>query len=249
VQLCFTIANNIATFDFIKYLLPYSNCKEVKKHYYFKSIRQNVINLDQFYLCLITSDLHIWQSLLKGDESSLKKLMELHYKSLFNFGSKYSLDAELVKDCIQELFIGLWDRRTRLSTDVNPRAYLMASLRRSLHRKIQSENRFSKYFDNEDASTYFDFELSIEEKIIDNESVYQIAKKISGLVSNLPPRQKEVVYLKFFQNLSRDEIASIMGNNPQTVSNLLQIALKKLRGSLNPISLILVVEVFTTLFS
>ncbi len=178
-------------------------------------------------------DLHIWQSFLQGDKSSFERLMELHYKSLFNFGSKYSSNAEMVKDCIQELFVGVWNRRLHLSSNVNPRAYLIASLRRGLHRKIQSENRLLKYRDNLDASDYFDFELSIEEKIIDNEEIRHLAKKIFEVVSRLPKRQKEVIYLKFFQHLSRDEIADIMGNNPQTVSNLLQLAFKKLRVDLN----------------
>lgn len=172
---------------------------------------------------------------MQGDKQSLEQLMKTHYKSLFNYGSKYSVDAELVKDCIQELFIGLWDRRNNLSTDVNPKAYLIASLRRGLHRKIHSESKFSKYRDEIDKSINFGFEFSIEQKIIDNESLQHLVKKVGVSVSTLPKRQKEVIYLKFFQDLSRDEIAAVMGNNPQTVSNLLQLALKRLRVDLNGI--------------
>ncbi len=192
-------------------------------------------------------DIHIWQSFLQGDKSSLEQLMELHYKSLFNYCSKYTSDIELVKDCIQELFIGLWDRRSRLSTNVNPRAYLIASIRRALHRKIESQNRFLKYQDKAYAYRYFDFEISIEEKIIDNETVQLLAKKISALISTLPKRQKEAIYLKFFEDLSRDEIAEIMGNNPQTVSNLLQLALKKLRVDLIVTLFILIAQVIPLL--
>ena len=186
-------------------------------------------------------DLHIWQSFLEGNKSSFEELMRLHYKTLFNYGSKYSLDAELVKDCIQELFIGLWDRRLRLSTNVNPKAYLLASLRRALHRKMQAENRLLKFQDKAGSSGFLDFELSVEEKIVGNEDVMLLKKKIASLISNLPRRQKEVIYLKFFQDLSRDEIARVMGNNPQTVSNLLQLALKKMRADLNGVLCFLVI--------
>jgi len=172
-------------------------------------------------------DIHIWQSFLQGNKCSFEQLMELHYKTLFTYGSKYSDDAELVKDCIQELFIGLWNRRTRLSAEVNPKAYLMASLRRALHRKIQSENRLTKY--KGDCLDHFNFEISIEQRIIDSESLQLLIKNIAEGMAKLPKRQKEVIYLKFFHNLNREEIAKIMGNNPQTVSNLLQLALKKLR--------------------
>jgi DNA-directed RNA polymerase specialized sigma24 family protein len=52
----------------------------------------------------------------------------------------------------------------------------------------------------------------------------------------LPERQKEVVYLKFFESLSREEISHILEIAPQTVSNILQIALGKLRQG-TPVSL------------
>lgn len=172
-------------------------------------------------------DVDIWKAFLQGDKCALEQLMQLHYKPLFHYGSKYTNDTELVKDCIQELFIGLWDRRMRLSAEVNPKPYLMASLRRALHRKIQSENRLSKY--KAGRLDYFHFELSIEQKMVDSESLQWVVNKIAEAMAALPKRQKEVIYLKFFQNLSREEIAKVMGNSPQTVSNLLQLALKKLR--------------------
>lgn len=165
---------------------------------------------------------------MNGDEDSFKQLMKLHVEPLFNYGTKYTEDTELVKDCIQELFVHIWDRKDRLSTEVNPRAYLMASLRRILHRKLQAEERFVRYV-HESSEDYFDFEVSVEQKIINNESTQLLIKKLSGVISTLPKRQKEVIYLKFFQNLSRDEIAEIMDNTPQTVSNLIQMALKRLR--------------------
>ena len=169
--------------------------------------------------------------------------MKLHYRSLFNYGAKYSSDPELVKDSIQELFAGLWARRTRLSREVHPKAYLIASLRRGLHRKIQRENKLMRYQDGTDPSDWFQFELSVEEKIIGREEVQLLAKKIASLISTLPKRQKEVIYLKFFQDLSRDEIAQIMGNHPQTVSNLLQLALKKLRVDLSGIVHLLMLQI------
>ena len=188
---------------------------------------------------MILPDIEIWQSFLLGNKSSLEQLLSLHYRSLYNYGSKYTRDTELIKDCIQELFLGLWQRRAKLNREVHPKAYLIASFRRLLHRKLQMENRFLKFKMSGDASAYFNFELSIEDKIIADESLRRQAEKITTLIATLPKRQKEVIYLKFYQNLCRDEIATVMGNNHQTVSNLLQLALKKLRNGLPPDALLL----------
>ena len=70
-----------------------------------------------------------------------------------------------------------------------------------------------------------------EQKIIQNESALQMADQLHTLLNQLPRRQKEVIYLKYFNDLSREEIAAIMHIAPQTVSNQLQIALRWLQGN------------------
>jgi RNA polymerase sigma factor (sigma-70 family) len=74
-----------------------------------------------------------------------------------------------------------------------------------------------------------DFEFSIEEKLIESEQTKVKAQKIRQVVNDLPQRQKEIIYLKFFQDLGRDEIAEILHLNPQTVSNHLQTDIKSMR--------------------
>lgn len=183
------------------------------------------------------ADKAIWKEVVNGNKAAFQKLINQYFRVLFSYGTKFSRDEELVKDTIQELFIRLWDRKAYLAVDVNPKAYLMASLRRALHRKTIALDRFSPYDSLEDNINFFDFELSVEHTFIQKEGSVSLAKEIAGKVANLPKRQQEVVYLKFFQEMSRDEISTAMGISPQTVSNLLQSALKKLRSEINRIIL------------
>lgn len=175
---------------------------------------------------------NLWKLFTMGNKQAFEQIMLENFRHLFNYGSKFSDDDELVKDVIQELFLKLWDKRSNLSNDVNPKAYLTASLRRALHRKIQSGSRFTNYSEVNEIERFFDMEISVEEKLIEKEQTKNLAFLIAANLSALPARQKEVVYLKFFQDLSRDEISETMHITPQTVSNLLQLALKKLRAEL-----------------
>ncbi|MEJ7695016.1 sigma-70 family RNA polymerase sigma factor [Daejeonella sp.] len=172
---------------------------------------------------------NLWKSFRTGDKLAFGQLMRENFRHLFNYGSKFSHDDELVKDVIQDLFLKLWEKRLNLSDDVNPKAYLTASLRRALHRKIQSQSKFSSYAELNELDCSFDLVLSVEQDLIDKESTLALASRIAANLSELPARQREVVYLKFFQDFSRDEISKTMQITPQTVSNLLQLALKKLR--------------------
>lgn len=174
----------------------------------------------------------LWNQFIAGDRRAFKELMQTHINLLFEYGVKFCQDEELVKDTIQELFIKLWERRTRLSPAANVKAYLFASLRRMLFRKISNRPKTVNYDDLEDHVTFFNMEISVEQRYIKDENLRFMEQQIKMKIAALPARQKEVVYLKFFMGMRREQISSIMEISPQTVSNLLQNALKKLRTDL-----------------
>ena len=168
----------------------------------------------------------IWDRFLKGDKIAFEELMKTHFTALFHYGTKFSKDKEFIKDCIQDLFLQLWESRQNLSNDVRVKPYLMASLRRRIHRATLPIHFSDALTDSKDI---FEIEFSIEEKFIQDESTLVLTQKIKYVLERLPKRQKEVIYLKFFQELEREQIAKIMDVAPQTVSNLLQMAVKQLK--------------------
>lgn len=170
----------------------------------------------------------MWQRFIAGEVVAFDYLMSSHFRSLFHYGSKFSKDKEFVKDCIQDLFLSLWERRDNLSSDIVVKPYLMASLRRLMHRKHDQNARLEgEEYRGQEGS--FLLEFSVEQQYIEQESTLLLSQKLQRLLDELPLRQKEVVYLKFFQELDRSQISEIMEVSPQTVSNLLQIAIKHLK--------------------
>jgi RNA polymerase sigma factor (sigma-70 family) len=79
-------------------------------------------------------DIRLWKELIQGDDQALGQLMHLHYKALVNYGYKFVKDDEFVKDCIQDIFIDLWNSRTRVVEPDHVKAYLFVSLRRKIFR-------------------------------------------------------------------------------------------------------------------
>ncbi|WP_461138799.1 RNA polymerase sigma factor [Spirosoma pomorum] len=173
-----------------------------------------------------TDDTTLWLRLIDGDELALDGLMRLFFKELFHYGTKFSNDDDLIKDCIQDLFLDLWERRHTLRTDVLVKPYLLVAIRRRIHRVWQMQQLRA------DLATQPDFaaDYTIEESLIHSEQARTTARQMQHLLDTLPARQKEVIYLKYFQDLDRDQIADTMQIAPQSVSNLLQEALRKLRG-------------------
>ncbi len=76
----------------------------------------------------------------------------------------------------------------------------------------------------------FFYEFSIEKMIIEKQISDDKARKLKKTLSLLSKRQKEIIYLKFYQHLDHGQIAELMNLNSQSVYNLLHEAIQRLRN-------------------
>ncbi len=171
----------------------------------------------------------LWQQLKNGSELALGKLINRYFNLLLNYGHKFVRDEAFVKDCVQEVFIEIWNRRDRVSLPNSVRAYLLGSVRK---RVLREGYRQRVIRDDESMDLENDGQLvafSPEWTVIEQESLAETTRRLSDALAKIPKRQREVIYLRYYQNLERDEIAEIMNVNPQSVSNMLQAAYASIR--------------------
>ncbi|PST83928.1 RNA polymerase subunit sigma-24 [Pedobacter yulinensis] len=168
----------------------------------------------------------LWQGLCDGQPEAFDGLIRSFSKSLFGYGSRFCQDRDLVKDCLQELFVELWNKRSSLPLPRSVKGYLFIALR---NRVLREQGRWHKRTSLEEENFNFLVEYSIEEQIIAHTEDLELARKIKMLLDRLPARQKEIVYLRYYENLDYDAIASLMQINKQSVHNLLQKAYKSIR--------------------
>jgi RNA polymerase sigma factor (sigma-70 family) len=147
---------------------------------------------------------------------------------MYGYGNKFSKDREFIKDCIQDLFLELWDKRGNLSDPDSVKLYLLVSLRRKMQRKKASlkwmEDREELDFDS-----HLIGDLPIETAIIEDEASQYYVRKLQQLIPKLSKRQQEIIYLRFYENLDNEAIAEVMSLSRQAVANLLWRALKELK--------------------
>lgn len=179
-------------------------------------------------------DIRLWKELVQGNDQALGQLMHCYFKALLNYGFKFVKDDALVKDCIQEIFIDLWNSRERVAEPAHVKAYLLVSLRRKITRNRRPVHLADAPFNAIDDDYAFSIEFSPEWWMIREETLARKAQKISEMLDALPARQREVIYLKYYQELSREEISAMLNITPQTVSNLLQMAYGQLRKRFSP---------------
>lgn len=172
-----------------------------------------------------------WQQFIGGDHKAYSWLYKTYIQVLYSYGTRFTSDHELIKDCIQEVFTTIWKNRNNLALPDNVKVYLMVSLKNSLIRHLYKNELFQKY--DPDETIIFSLESTVEEEFIENEESSHLQQKIKEIISILTPRQQEIIFYRFIQELSFDEICSLMDLNYQSAQNLIQRSLKKVRENYN----------------
>jgi len=174
------------------------------------------------------NETELLQRLEKNDEAALSSLMVTYYDNLYNYASRFTKDGALVKDCIQEVFISLWQRRQTAGSILSPKYYFLRAVKNKVLKAIHKSIRKATSTGLNDGYDFF-HEFSIEHIIIEKQVSEEKAVKIKNIISQLSKRQKEIVYLKYYQYLDHTQIADLMNLNTQSVYNLLHEAIQKLR--------------------
>lgn len=169
----------------------------------------------------------LWRQFKAGDPDALGEIGDIHYRALYNYGTKFTRDSEFIRDCIQDLYLNLWEKRAFISETAFVKSYLFKSLRHRILRESVRQNRFERT--DELSFDPVGGDESVESLIIENEHSVRQIKHLEGIISGLTKRQQEVVYLRYYQGLSNEDIAQVMGLGRQSVSNLLSKTLKEIK--------------------
>lgn len=171
------------------------------------------------------TDVELWQAFKEGDKVAFGELYQRYVRVLYNYGYHFIANEELVQDAVQELFIDLWRLKATLADTTSVKFYLFRCLRRKIH--LASGRKLA---DLADVDLYASLP-SVEESIIQQEGTTLDLKKLQYHLTILPVRQYEVIRLRFFEESSWSDIATIMEIDEQSARNLLQRAVAKLRQS------------------
>lgn len=172
-----------------------------------------------------------WESLKKGDASVFEMIFKTHYSFLYNYCLRFHEDEDEIKDCIQILFITIWERKEYLGPTTSIRNYLLASLRRLILRRRKTQ---SGRVEIDSESFNLQMELSVEAKLILEQSDLDTIELLHRCIENLPPRQREALYLKFYGNQSFADIAVVMNITTRAVYKLIYKALDTLSEEIAP---------------
>lgn len=170
----------------------------------------------------------IWMSFKSGDEKGLQRIYNTFYTVLLNYGHKFTHDQSLIEESIQLLFVKMWKNRKNLNEPASLKHYLLKAFRNTLVQKLQSQAK-----EEARISSFENLEFSLvpphEDLLIRREEADLKKLQLKRILDTLTNRQKEAVYLRFYEELSYEEVAAILEMNVGGVYKLVYRAIDRLR--------------------
>tara|TARA_B100001173_G_scaffold309674_1_gene322566 strand:- start:1882 stop:2478 length:597 start_codon:yes stop_codon:yes gene_type:complete len=170
-----------------------------------------------------------------GNNTSFQELFLRHKQRIFNYINSKVLDTDISNDILQETFIkvfkilrkGSYSEQGKFLPWVLRISHnlVMDHFRKVKRSKVIYEKDLFKSFSNIKST-----ENSFKERVISDKT---LSKTLSLMIDELPESQKEIVKLRFFQNLSFKEIAEINNISINTALGRVRYSLNNLRKTMN----------------
>jgi RNA polymerase sigma factor (sigma-70 family) len=183
----------------------------------------------------------LWLNFTRGNRKSFTTIYNTHVARLFEYGMRILKDEDQTRDCIHDLFTKLWANRKTLSQTDNELLYLLGALRNTIMAYKAKEGRFLK---EELKPDDFVIEFNAESIHIQKDEAIAQSQKIRLALEQLTGRQKEIIYLKYFEELDYEQISELMNISVKGAYKLSARALAALKLILDVDAAIVIAMLF-----
>jgi RNA polymerase sigma-70 factor (ECF subfamily) len=128
-------------------------------------------------------------------------------------------------DAVQNLYVKLWNSRDSLDGVVNPQAYGVVMIRNICIDMIRHSKAGITGSLDEAALAKLSSDETSDRRCIDIETV----RRLGALIADLPQKQRDVIKMKIFEDLSYEEIAKKTGLSELNLRVLVSMARKNIR--------------------
>lgn len=170
-----------------------------------------------------------WKLFCDGSEAAFVKIYNHYFHMLYNLGRQFSGDTELLKDVLQETFIKIREKRSKLHKVVSAKAFLIKCYRNNI---LSEQKKRKKNMTLNFSATPYAFHLtpSHESVLINRRFESDQIKLIQDSLNKLTRRQREAIYYLYYNGLTYDQIKDVMGfSSVRAARNLIYRSLTELK--------------------
>lgn len=176
----------------------------------------------------LTIDTALWENVATGDQQAYADLFRILYKRFYNYGKKFTGDESVIEDAAQETLLLIWHKRTTLSSVEYPLTYFFTSFRNIIFSRLKANQRYTNQTTlNEEP------EFAADHILLCKESDAITRQKLQKAIATLTSRQREAIFLRFYEGLPYREVAQMLGITTKATYKIIGRALDELKTQLN----------------
>lgn len=170
------------------------------------------------------ADERLIAAIAKGDYTSYNELFVRYYSRLCYYVYRLLMDKEDAEDVVQDLFLTLWNNRSKIEIKENVSSYLYKMAKNIALNHIRTKANYKSLLENqEETNSYY------EENPLESEE-FRIT--LYECINLLPSRCKEVLLLHRVKGLKQKEIADMLSISVKTIKNQIWASLQRLERCL-----------------
>lgn len=179
------------------------------------------------------SDEKLMELLCGGEKDALVRLVERYQNDVFRFCLHYLGDTESAKETAQETFLRVYTARERFDATRVFRPWMLCIARNMClnilkRRKVVPMESLDAFETGEDGAHRYSLVAATEHPL---ENILSDERKrlLLNIVNGLAPEVREVLMMRYFEQMSSREIADVLETSEGAVRTRLHRALNQLR--------------------
>lgn len=174
----------------------------------------------------VWSEQDLLRGISSGDESAFRHLFDVYYQLLVGFAFRYLNDLDSSRNVVQDVIVGLYDKRESIKIHTSLKAHLFQSVRNralnTLKREKMQREHHNRILEEDKDQFYNEDQLAVNE----------LEARIAGVVNELPGQCRRIYLMSRQEGLSNSDIATDLDISKRTVETQISKALKKIREDL-----------------
>ena len=175
------------------------------------------------------NDKFLLASAIAGDEEAFGKIYDKYVDEIFRFALMRLNTKEEAQDIASEAFLKAWQYITLSEKRVdNIRALLYRIARNLIIDNYRSRGKEVQAFDQKQFEELVDLSFNLEESVLKKDDI----REVFSVLDDLPEESRDLVMMRYSQDLGISEIADILGKNSGAIRVALHRAIKQLKSIL-----------------
>lgn len=162
----------------------------------------------------------LFEKIRKGNEAAFEVIYKRYLPRLYYFVYEYVPFHDIVENIIQDTFMVLWDKKSKLEDNTNLGAYLYTIAKNNCLYKLRNQRYKKKLFESTEVvepelKANLDALGVLDTSLITFTEIEQIIEKT---IMQLPPQCRTVFRLSRFEEKKNKEIAEELGISLKGIS-------------------------------